>query len=60
MSQDEIYKYISKYEGKTPKEISTDLKLAKNTVSSQLHSLRKKKMIKFKKTKHSIEVFKEE
>lgn len=56
MSQDEILNLIHQKEKLTAKEITQKLKLGKSTVSKQLQSLRKKKLIRFKKSKNSFEI----
>lgn len=58
MTQDDILKLIYQKEELTTKEIIQELNLAKNTISSQLGRLRKKKLIQFKKEKNQLKIIK--
>lgn len=51
MTQDDILELLYQKEELTTKDIMQELKLAKNTVSKELSLLRKKRLIKFKKSK---------
>lgn len=60
MSQSDILELLNQREELTSKEIIQELNLAKNTVSKELSSLRKKKQIRFKKEKNRLIICKEE
>ncbi len=51
MSQSDILNLLNQKEELTTKEIIKELELAKNTVSKELSSLRKKRLIRFKNGK---------